>query len=229
MKAKSSNNWQAFKLEATKTERMSKSLVWIITVLIVILVVTFFGFGTYLGMALGDRINFFLSSAIALFAFVEGLSTYLQATMEKDKNRIVEVRDELEKVYAPLYSIFSSKWTHVHEKEIIIINAVDKDKVDNIIRSYPFLVQPIMLNIWRAEIERLKPYKTEPTPVFVIPAYFVSHITIHYDMLTDEYQTRVGMEMENKSSFWQRIHRYPPEDGEKTLKEIIEAEQSSNK
>jgi hypothetical protein len=219
-------NWQAFKLQSTRTERISKSLVRIIAVLIVLLVVAFFGVGTYLGWLLSDRINLFLSSVIALFAFVEGLSTYIQTTLEKDKNRLNELRDELTKTYAPLYSIFSTNWTHVHEKEIIVINETDKNKIDRIIRSHPFLIEPILLEICRKEVERLKPYKSDPVPIFIVPAYFVTHITMQYDKLTDEYHKRVGMEMSKESSIIQRIHRYPPEDGEKTLNEIIALESS---
>ena len=226
MKTNSSDNWQAFKLKQTTTERISKWIPWIILAIILLLLVAFFGVGTYYGMLFSDEITFFLSSVIALFAFVEGLTNSLKATRENNKNRLNAVRDELENVYAPLYSIFSSKWTYTHEKVIIVINQSDKDRIDTIIRSYPFLIKQMILKIWRKEIERLKPYKSQPSPVFMIPAYFVSHITIEYYQLTDEYQKRTGMEMVDESSFWQNIHRYPPDETEKTLSEIIAFEQS---
>ena len=57
-------------------------------------------------MELGDQINFFLSSTIAIFAFIEGFSTYLQVRLEKDRNRLQQIRGELE-IYGQLYGIFN--------------------------------------------------------------------------------------------------------------------------
>ena len=162
------------------------------------------------GLNIGDRINFFLSSVIAVFALVEGSSTYIQTRIEKDRDRLQEVKYELENVYAPLYGIFNKKKEYIQEKVVVFIDDIEKHKLDDVIISYPFLLTPTMLGIWRNEIERLEPYKTMPY-AYAIPMYFVTHITIAYDELTDEYQKRVGKEV-TESSFWMRIHRLPPKE-----------------
>ena len=225
MKNKSVRNWQEFKLEKTLSERISHSLPWITVATIFLLIIAVFGIGNRVGMLFSDQITFFLSSVIALFAFVESISNSVKVTREKNKIRLKAIEDMLEKVYAPLYSVFSKKWTYTHEKNIIIMNKVDKEKIDTIIRSHPFLVKPIILRIWRITIERLKPCEPDKSaPVFALPAYFLSHITIEYDQLTDEYHKRTGMDMSKESSFWQRIDRLP-DDEEKTYREIVESEQ----
>jgi len=193
------------------TESLAKSLAWIAFIIIIFFVFFFFVLGRFYGLTLGDEINFFLSSVIAVFAFVEGFSTYLQVRLEKDRNRLQEVRDELEKVYGPLYSIFNKKPEYIQEKAFIFINSDEKSKLDNIIVSFPFLSEPILLEVWREYIERLQPYKTEPATVFAIPYFFVSHITIPYDNLTDEYHKRIGKELWlGKPSHIRRIQRLPP-------------------
>jgi len=212
MRTKNENRIVA-RLRTITTESLAKWLLWIVSVLIIFFIIAFFVLGPYFGLTLGEEINFLLSSVIAVFAFVEGLSTYLQVRLEKDKNRLQEIKDELEKVYGPLYSIFNKKTEYIQEKEFVFINSDEKSKVDGIIVSFPFLLEPIMLNVWRNFIERLQPYKTEPTVIFAIPMFFVSHITIPYDELTDEYQKRVGKEV-TESSFHKRLRRLPPRENE---------------
>lgn len=227
MKNKIPEDWQSFKLEITKTEKVSKSLFWIVAATLTLILIILFISSKYLGTTLSESITIFLSSSVALFAFVEALSTYLNVTIEKENRRLSEIKEEIEKVYAPLYLIFSKKWTYTQEKEFVIVNKNDKDNIDSIIRSHPFFLMPIALRIWRIQIERLEPIKdTESNPVFAIPAYFVTHITMQYDNLTDEYQKRRGMDLGTMSSANQRIDRYPTEEKEKTIKQIILEEQT---
>lgn len=196
------------------TESIAIFMPWIAFAVIVISAISFFGLGRFLGLTLGDDINFFLSSVIAMFALVEGFSTYLEVRIEKDRNRLQEIKDELEKVYGPLYGIFNKKREYIQEKEFVFINDDEKKKVDNIIVSFPFLAEPVLLDVWRKYIERREPYKTVPTTIFAIPMFFVTHITIPYDELTDEYHKRIGKELRTESSFEQRLRRYPPNEKE---------------
>ena len=220
-------DWQSFKLDTTKTEKISKSLLWIVAATLILTLIILILSSKYLGTTLSESITIYLSSSVALFAFVEALSTYLNVTIERENKRLSEIKEKIEKVYAPLYLIFSKKWTYTQEKEFVIINKNDKDNIDSIIRSHPFFLMPLTLRIWRIQIERLEPIKdTESNPVFAIPAYFVTHITMQYDNLTDEYQKRRGLDLGTVSSANQRIDRYPTEEEEKTIKQIILEEQT---
>jgi hypothetical protein len=90
---------------------------------------------------------------------------------------------------------------------------MEKAKLDNIIVAYPYLLEPRILDIWRMHIERMKPYKQMALgPIYAIPMFFVSHITIQYDFLTDEYNKRVGKESLSKPSFMRRFDRLPEKD-----------------
>ena len=148
-----------------------------------------------------------MSSTIAIFAFIEGFSTYLQVRIEKDRNRIQQIRDELE-IYGQLYGIFNTKTEYKTARQFVFINRDEKNKIDTIFVNYPYLIVPLTLSIWQNEIERLEPHKTEPEIVFAIPMYFFSHITIQYDELTDEYHKRIGKKLLDKSSFQRRIRRF---------------------
>lgn len=194
-------------LKSITTESLAKFLPWIAVILIIIFLVFFSILVRCYGLALGDGVNSFLSSVIAVFAFVEGFSTYLQVRQEKDRIRLQEIRDELEKVYGPLYSIFYDKPEYKKAKEFIFINSDEKSRIDNIMIAFPFLLEPLMLDIWHEHIRNLQPYKTEPTTIFKIPMFFVSHVTIPYDNLTDEYHKRVGKEVMPEPSFIRRLRR----------------------
>ena len=218
MKRKASIYHDIDLVKRTTTESLAKWLLWVVTSLIIIFGLVFLilvGFGV---LILGEGINLLLSSVIAMFAFVEGYSTYLQTRMENDRNRLQEIKEELEKFYGPLYSIFSRKKEYIQELEYVFINESEKSKVDSIVIAYPFLAEPIMLDVWRTYIERLEPYKKDPVTIYAIPMFFVSHVTIPYDWLTDEYHKRVGKDRRlTEPSFWQRTHRYPPrENGNKS-------------
>jgi hypothetical protein len=228
MRHKIPDNWQSFKLKISATEKISKALLWIVAVIISIFIpIILFILNQCFGTTLSESITIFLSSSVALFAFVNALSGYLNATREREKRRLSEIKEEIETVYAPLYSIFSKKWTYTQEKEFVIVNTEDKDNINKIISAHPFFLEPMPLRIWRFQIERLEPIKgTESNPVFAIPHYFVTHITMQYDNLTDEYQKRTGLDIGTMSSTNQRIERYPTKEEEKTIKQIILEEQA---
>ena len=227
MKNKIPDDWQSFKLEIPTSQKISKALFWIVAAILALVPISLFISSKYFGTTLSESITIFLSSSVALFAFVEALSTYLNVIKERENKRLSEIKEEIEQVYAPLYLIFSKKWTYIQEKEFVIVNKEDKYNINSIISSHPFFLMPMPLRIWRIQIERLKPIKgTESNPVFAIPTYFVTHITTQYDNLTDEYQKRTGMDLGTMSSANQRIDRYPTEDEEKTIKQIILEEQS---
>jgi polyferredoxin len=71
MEITNSNNRLKNKLKNITTEDLAKFLPWIIVALIVFFVIFYF---VIQPVELGDQINFFLSSVIAIFAFIEGFS-----------------------------------------------------------------------------------------------------------------------------------------------------------
>jgi len=95
------------RLRKITTESLAKLLLRITLPFMAILFVVFFVIlDKFLVLTIGDKINLFLSSVIAMFTIIEGTSTYIQTRIENDRNRLQEVRDELEKVMHP-FSPFS--------------------------------------------------------------------------------------------------------------------------
>jgi len=194
----------ANRLRKVTTEDLAKLLPWIIVALIGFFVIFYF---VLRPVEIDDQINFFLSSTIALFAFIEGFSAYLQVRIEKDRNRLQQIKDELE-VYGPLYGNFNTTPEYKTARAFVPIKAEEKRKIDDIFINYPFLIVPLTLSVWQNHIERLEPYKKEPESVFMIPMFFISHISIQYDDLTDEYHKRTGKEMLDEPSFMRRVERF---------------------
>jgi len=80
--------------------------------------------------------------------------------------------------------------------------------LDKIITDFPFLLQPITLDMWQQYLENLEPIMKESVSVYAIPFPFISHIIIAYDDLTDEYHKRVGQELLPEPSHRRRLKRY---------------------
>jgi hypothetical protein len=191
-------------LRRVTTEDLARLLPWTVIALIGFFVIFYF---VLRPAEIGDRISFFLSSTIALFAFVQAFSAYLRVRIEKDRVKLQQIKDELQ-VYGPLYGIFNTKPEYKTARNLVPINAKEKKLIDNIFINYPFLVVPLTLSIWQDHIERLEPYRKEPEQIFMIPMFFISHISIQYDYLTDEYHRRTGKEMLDEPSFIRRLKRF---------------------
>ena len=192
------------RLRRATTEDLARLLPWTIIALIGFFVIFYF---ILRPIEMSDQISFFLSSTIALFAFVQAFSAYLRVRIEKDRNRLQQIKDEL-RVYGRLYGIFSSKPEYKTARGLVPINAKEKKLIDDIFINYPFLIVPLTLEIWQNNIERLEPSKTEPEQIFMIPMPFISHISIQYDSLTDEYHRRTGKEMLDEPSWKRRLKRF---------------------
>jgi hypothetical protein len=192
------------RLRRATTEDLARLLPWTVIALIGFFIIFYF---VLRPIEMSDQISFFLSSAIALFAFIEAFSTYIQVRLEKDRDKLQQVRDELQ-VYGPLYGIFNTKLEYKAARAFVPINAKEKRKIDNIFINYPFLIVPLTLSIWQDHIERLEPCKKETEPIFMIPMFFISHISLQYDYLTDEYHRRTGKEMLDEPSFIRRLKRF---------------------
>lgn len=191
------------------TEFTVKLFLRLIPILIIALALVFFGIlPRFFQLDLGDIINLFLSSVIGLFAIVAGVSSYLRVMLEKEKARLQEIRDEIEKVYAPIFRIFREKQDYMTARAGVPITSEEKTKMDSVIIEFPHLLVPDTLSLWEEFIEHLEPYKTQPTTIFLIPMPFISHISIAHDNLLDEYHWRTGKGLLEKPSWMRRLARF---------------------
>jgi len=108
------------------------------------------------------RINFSLTIVIGGFAIIEAISTYMQLRITDTKNRIDDLRIELEKAFGPLYSIIKNMYSIEQGSEIGSHTEVfafqyedDKEKVDDIFLKYPYFFSPQLNNFWDLNLKNL--------------------------------------------------------------------------
>ena len=148
--------------------------------------------------------NIVLTCAIAMFASVEGYSTYAQVVLEERRNRIEDIRNELEKAYDPLYSILSRADTLLpiddRSKQIMVpVKREEKTRLDNIMVTYPFMFPYEIVTLWQAKIRDIKPLTAYPgnhTFDFAIPLEFRDKIEEEYNRRVEEYYVATGRKKE---------------------------------
>lgn len=147
-----------------------------------------------------DKINIILTLAIALFAAVEGYSTYLQVLLANKRNKIEDLRNELATAYGPLYTIMSYAWEVSKDSKtgenIVKLDSEDKKKLDSIFATYPFMFEPMIYNLWREKIQKLESssFRVMPLrdglkqiPLYHIPEQFRNRLNDEYDRKVKEY------------------------------------------
>ena len=60
------------------------------------------------GLTFMDKTTILLTFALAVFAAIEGFSTYRRASTEAKRHQVEDARNELEKAYGPLYTCLTN-------------------------------------------------------------------------------------------------------------------------
>jgi len=141
-----------------------------------------------------DKIDIFLSFAIAMFAAVEGYSTYMEVVLEDRRNKMDSARDELEKAYAPLYTLFNRyQWGATQDK--IFLDDGEKMQLDQIMAAYPFMFPADIFEFWHQKINKMKATQIDlrkDASYFEIPKEFVEKIAREYDLRVKRYNEIFG-------------------------------------
>lgn len=142
-----------------------------------------------------DKIDIFLSFAIAMFAAVEGYSTYTQVMLDDRRNKMENAKDELEKAYAPLYTLFNRFQFGASESEVVL-DETGKTRLDQIMAAYPFMFPAEIYEIWHQKIYKMKSGVTVSltyfTASYAIPKEFVEKIGAEYDRRVKGYNEMFG-------------------------------------
>ena len=101
-----------------------------------------------------DRMNLILTVALTMFAAIEGYSSYIQAESQNNRNLIEDARNELEKVYGPLYSLLNSNTDEI----LKVVNLLDDDKkyLDSLFSAYPFMFTTEIYDTWQKKIQNIE-------------------------------------------------------------------------
>jgi hypothetical protein len=121
-----------------------------------------------------DNLNILLTFAITFFALVEVLSTLSKASIEKKEKRTIDLRDELEKLYGPVYFVLNNA---VHEEiETGILTLSQKKLMDETFSKEPFILDS--QTEWKTKI-RNRPVKQPPD--VDIPMKFIEYFNNEYE------------------------------------------------
>lgn len=134
------------------------------------------------------RISLVFSSSIAVFSSIQYISA-------KNRVRIEDARNELEKAYGPLYTILNrSKYEGVGKiiLEIMDLDEFDKNELDEILSTYPFMFHSEIFEYWRNEIQGIKSSRRYGGSSHGIPVKFRDMINKEYDVRRRRYNKLIG-------------------------------------
>jgi hypothetical protein len=105
-------------------------------------------------VSLTEITNIALTSVIAIFAVIQGYSAYIQVKIEKKRNEIKAVSDELEKAYGPIHAILSRPLNK--KKTVIELHINDKLAIDEKLSIYHSIFSSAIVEYWEKNIRHLK-------------------------------------------------------------------------
>ena len=124
--------------------------------LILLMLVLYF-FPAFSGLTFMDKTSLLLTFSIAVFAAIEGYATFKRAEMELNRHRISDARNELEKAYGPLYTLLNKTKPSSTEEDAFWLDYEEREKVDEIFATYPFMFSAAINTLWQ---EKIRNYKT---------------------------------------------------------------------
>jgi hypothetical protein len=142
----------------------------------------------------GDKINIMLTFAIAMFAAVEGYSTYTQVVLEDRRNKMESAKGELEKAYAPLYTLLN-RFQFGASEDKVVLEERDKTRLDQIMAAYPFMFPAEIYEIWHQKIYKMKPTEIDLRNIdsfYEISKEFVEKLASEYDRRVKRYNEIFG-------------------------------------
>ncbi|MGA2524333.1 MAG: hypothetical protein ABSF65_09325 [Candidatus Bathyarchaeia archaeon] len=101
-----------------------------------------------------DKTTILLTFALAVFAAIEGFSTFKRASTEAKRHQIEDARNELEKAYGPLYMVLNK--TSNSENTGFWLDFEERKKIDETIATYPFMFPQQITELWQQKIRKLK-------------------------------------------------------------------------
>jgi len=131
-------------------------------------------------------LNLYLTNNIALFAIIEGASTYAQYRQNEKRFLIENAKNELEKAYGPLYTILNTISELSSDDKSFILYESDKISLDEIISTFPYMFPSEIYNFWKDNIRDVEWIQmiTSPIKWAKLPIKF-------RDMINKEYDKRV--------------------------------------
>ena len=193
------------RLAATRSKEIFAS--WPV-ICLTILILIFITLPEFLTLAIGRETIIPILSEISLegrfailFSFSVALFTSMQYILEKKRNRINDLRNELEKAYGPLYSLFNPYYLDAYGYDTtegpvniinININKSEKEKLNFILSNYPFMFKPEIFNYWREYLQYQAIPDDSDERMFSIDYEFIQMIQGEYHIRIEKYNNLLG-------------------------------------
>jgi hypothetical protein len=118
----------------------------------------------------------------------------MEVVLEDRRSKMDSARDELEKAYAPLYTLLNRyRWGVIQEK--VVLDEGEKKQLDQIMAAYPFMFPAEIYELWQQKINKMKATRLDlryTQSYFEIPQEFVEKITKEYDLRVKRYNEIFG-------------------------------------
>ena len=105
------------------------------------------------GLTFMDKTTILLTFALAVFAAIEGFSTFKRASTEDKRHLAEDARNELEKAYGPLYMLLNK--SSKDDSTLLWLDFDERKKIDEIIATYPFMFPSQITEMWQQKIRNL--------------------------------------------------------------------------
>jgi len=140
---------------------------------------------------MNQKINIFLTVNIAFFALLEGYSTMVQSVQFNARNRIEDLRNELEKVYGPLFTLFKdfSEWVEAVDEPTMSLKAASI--LNEIFSAYPHVLSTKLYDYWKENISLQTP-RLSGENEYYIPTQFVAEFFDEYEKKVKSYRNFLG-------------------------------------
>lgn len=145
-------------------------------------------------ISLEGRFTIVISSSIILF-------TSAQYRSERKRNKLIDLRNELEKAYGPLYTIFNPYFwdSYGYTREGVSvqimginINKSEKEKLNLILSNYPFMFKPEIFAYWREHLQYQHYGDDSDKRMYEIEYEFIKMIYDEYYQRLEEYNKLLG-------------------------------------
>jgi len=148
-----------------------------------------------------DRLTSFLTFVIMIF-------TIVQVSLDDRRNRIEDMRNELEKAYGPLYGLLNSP--EVENRQIFTgetakiagldLSKEEKNQLDSIFIAHSYMFPKYLFELWLKRIRYLKSFRPPPhdKEYFAIPTEFKKKIDEEYSRKKKEYNEVIGRKKEEE-------------------------------
>ena len=94
-----------------------------------------------------------LTFTLAVFASIEGYSTFIRATLESKRFRVEDAKHELEKAYGPLYTLLNK--SSLSGETSFWLDFDERKKLDEIMATYPFMFPQKINDMWRDKVRTI--------------------------------------------------------------------------